>query len=195
MADKVLDFLRHDAIVTRIKGMSGANRFIWSAKDVATICDYVMAVPEKILRAAPTAVQHKRFGTDHTRRKFAQAGVVRATQPDDRNFLGTISDERVDWANDVIKQAGIDCSDFNKNPVVLGFHDSTALPVASSTPPWLSGTQTHAIINFPQPGISDESDQVAAAVRAGLVRGLSVGVIPLQWSFTKDPNSAAGRGF
>lgn len=139
MADKVLDFLRHDAIVTRIKGMSGANRFIWSAKDVATICDYVMAVPEKILRAAPTAVQHKRFGTDHTRRKFAQAGVVRATQPDDRNFLGTISDERVDWANDVIKQAGIDCSDFNKNPVVLGFHNSTALPVASSTPPWLWG--------------------------------------------------------
>ena len=142
----------------RIQGhLSGANRFIWSAKDVATIRDYVMAVPKRSSapRQRPCSISVSAPITLAVNLlKLASSGPRNRT---DRNFLGTISDERVDWANDVIKQAGIDCSDFNKNPVVLGFHDFTALPVASSTPPWLSGTQTHAIINFPQPGISDEA--------------------------------------
>jgi hypothetical protein len=52
-----------------------------------------------------------------------------------------------------------------------------------------------AIFRFPKPGISSNSDQIAAAVRAQLTRGLSIGFLPLRWSFTKDPSRPLGVDF
>jgi hypothetical protein len=52
-----------------------------------------------------------------------------------------------------------------------------------------------AIAKFPKPGISADSDRIAAAVRAGLQRGTSIGFIPLSWSFSKDPTRPLGIDF
>ena len=52
-----------------------------------------------------------------------------------------------------------------------------------------------AIAKFPKPGVSANSDQIAAAVRARLQRGASIGFIPLQWSFSKDPARPLGVDF
>ena len=65
----------------------------------------------------------------------------------------------------------------------------------ADTAPWASGNTTLAIARFPQPGISAESDQVAAAIGAGLFRGASIGFVPLKWSFTKDPSRPLGVDF
>jgi hypothetical protein len=198
MADNTLDALRHDALARRVKGMAGGNHIVWSAKDIALIRDYVMEIPEKVIRAAPTAAR-KFVDLDPAaaRRKFANAGIAVKgdMQPGDLNFLFTISSEQVDLAGDVITIAGVDCSNYNKNPVVLNAHDSSELPIAVSTAPWVSGTALMATARFPPPGISAESDQVAAAMRASLVRGASVGFIPLKWSFTKDPARPFGVDF
>jgi hypothetical protein len=52
-----------------------------------------------------------------------------------------------------------------------------------------------AIAKFPKPGVSANSDQIAAAVRARLQRGASIGFIPLKWSFSKDPARPLGVDF
>jgi hypothetical protein len=52
-----LDIIRDDALLRRVKGVVGGNRILWSAKDIAVIRDYVAAMPEKIIRAAPAAVR------------------------------------------------------------------------------------------------------------------------------------------
>jgi hypothetical protein len=195
MADST-DILRQDALSRRVKGLHGGHRIVWSGKDIAKIRDHIMAMPEKIFRAAPTAVSKFVESPAVVRRKFANAGIsVKDMQPSDLNFLFTISSERVDLAGDVITIAGVDCSNFNQNPVVLNAHDSSELPIAASTAPWVSGSALMATAKFPPPGISDDSDEVAAAIRAQLVRGASVGFVPLSWSFTKDPARPFGVDF
>jgi hypothetical protein len=61
MVDTAIDMLRRDALVTRVKGALGGNCIAWSAKDIATIRDHIMAMtPEKI--TAPTAVRKFKRG-------------------------------------------------------------------------------------------------------------------------------------
>jgi hypothetical protein len=174
-----LDILRKDALDTRLKGLAGGNRIAWSAKDVSLIRDYVMSQPESFFRKASSPARQ-----DATR--SASSAVVRDVQASDRNFLFEISNNSVDRAGDTIDPNGIDCSEFNRNPVVLNAHDSSELPIAASSVPWVSGNSLRAVAKFPAPGISAASDAVAAAIRAGLVRGCSIGFVPVKWSFAKD---------
>jgi phage head maturation protease len=123
------------------------------------------------------------------------ASTARDIQASDLNFLFEISNNSIDRANDTIDPNGIDCAEFNKNPLVLNSHDSSVLPIAVSSAPWVSGTSARAVAKFPKPGISSESDQVAAAIRAGLVKGASVGFVPVKWTFSKDPSRPFGVDF
>jgi hypothetical protein len=200
MVDATLDILRDAAFFRRVKGVGG-HRIAWSAADVAKIHGYIKSLPEeKIIRAAPTAVVHKVPAIDlvSIRRKLLESGIVvnRDMQSDDTNFLYIISSPAVDLSNDDIDQAGIDFENYkNNNPAILDSHNSSVPPVAISSPPFLSGGKTMAIAKFPRPGISADSDRVAAAIRGGLTRGASIGFVPLKWSFTKDPARPMGISF
>jgi hypothetical protein len=197
MADNTLDTLRQDAIQQRIKGFAGGNRIHWAAKDIAEIVDYGRAMRGDMLRAAPTSTARKPKDEQRRAGAFIEAGIAVKSdaQPDDLNFLFRVSSNQVDLANDVIQPAGIDCSIFNQNPIILNSHDSSVLPIATSSAPWVSGSSLMAIAKFPQPGVNADSDQVAAAIRARLVRGASIGFIPVSWSFTKDPARPFGVDF
>ena len=196
MADG-LDILRQDALARRIKGVAGGLHIVWSAKDIARISDHIAAMPEKMLaRDLPATPARKLIDTAAVRRKLSeQSIVVRAAQEDDLRFLFIISSEAVDLAGDVITVAGIDCSDYLKNPAVLAGHDSSAMPIAVSTSPLISGKVLTAIAEFPQPGVSECSDQTAAAIRAKLVKGASIGFVPLEWTFTTDASRPFGINF
>jgi hypothetical protein len=197
MADALLDVLRHDALVKRIQSIGG-NRVMWSTKDTARIRDYVMAMPaETILRDAPTASRKLvDTGAAGVRRNLSERGIVtRDAHPADRKFLFIVSSEDVDLAGDVVSVDGIDCANFLKNPAVLNGHDSSVLPIASSTSPVVSGRVLTAIAKFPRAGVAEKSDQVAAAIRASLVKGASIGFIPLKWSFSKSPDRPFGVDF
>jgi hypothetical protein len=198
MAD-ALDILRQDALQRRIKGFAGGHRIAWSARDCARISDHVRTLPEKMLRdvvAAPT-ITRKLVDAASARRKLSseQGIVVRAAQPGDLNFLFTISTARVDLANDSITPGGIDTRDFVRNPAVLNSHNSETAPIAISTTPFVSNAALMATAKFPQPGISEASDQIASAVGASLMRGASIGFIPGKWSFSKDPARHMGIDF
>jgi hypothetical protein len=202
MVDTTIDTLRKDAFQRRVKGTAGGNRILWSAKDIAVHLDYAMAMqPDQIIRAAaaPTALP-KLLDQDAAavRRKFAEVGIaVKADmQSSDFNILARITSDRFDLSNDSVKQDRIDCSDFNnRNPVVLPSHNAGALPIATSTAPWLSGSSTLAIAKFPLPGVNADSDKFRAAILAGLVRGVSIGFVPLEWRFSKDSTRPFGVDF
>jgi hypothetical protein len=130
------------------------------------------------------------------RRKLSEQGVtIRDAHPSDRKFLFVISSEEVDLAGDVITIDGIDSSNFGKNPAVLNAHDSSTLPIAVSTPPAALGKTLTAVAKFPRPGVSQSSDQIAAAIRASLVKGASIGFVPVRWSFSKNPERPFGVDF
>jgi phage head maturation protease len=182
-----LDILRRDALDTRLKGLAGGNRILWSAKDVTLIRDFVLSQPESFFRKASSAPAPAS--------RSASTTAMRDIQPSDLNFLFEVSNNSVDRAGDSIDPNGIDTAEFSRNPVVLNAHDSSQLPIATSSMPWVSGSSLMAVARFPAPGISPASDQVAAAIRAGLVKGCSIGFVPVKWSFSKDPSRPMGINF
>jgi len=107
----------------------------------------------------------------------------------------SVTNETLDHANDSVKLQGIDSSLFAKNGPVLDCHDSSKPPVAVSSRPFMSGDNLLAIARFPKPGISANSDQIKAATLARLLRGVSIGFIPKNWSFSKDPSRPMGVDF
>jgi hypothetical protein len=180
-----LDF-RKDALNTRIKGVPGGKHIAWSTKDIQILTDHYMTVPEKVLRAA-AATSRKDVA-------MRTASIVtRDIQAGDLNFLWVISRKVVDLVGDVVDN--VNSAMFNKNNPVLGFHDSSTLPVATSSPPYRSGIDLMAVCKFPSPGVNAASDEMAAAVRAGLIKGASIGFRPLRYSFSKDPSRPLGIDF
>jgi hypothetical protein len=195
MAD-ALDFLRQDALRKRVNGVAGGNRIIWQDKDLIDIHNHVMSArPEQIIRATqPTEVKFSKPDVDKA--SLAKIGIeLRSDIGPDDNPLFIITTPRIDLAGDSNNTANVDTSDFLKNSMVLDTHDSSKPPVAVSTRPWLSGSSMLAIAKFPKPGVSGNSDQIASAVRARLLKGASIGFIPLSWSFTKDPARPLGVDF
>jgi hypothetical protein len=190
------DILRQHAFIRRV---AGHPNIFWSARDVTRIRNYVMSVPTSVLRERwPVARKFVEPDFAATRSKLlAERGIAvdRDMQPDARRFVFRISSEDIDRGNDVIKIDGWDFDAFAQNPTVLNAHDNLALPIATSTMPWKSNKTLLAIAKFPSPGVSAESDQVAAALTAGLVRGASVAFMPKKWNFTKDPSRPLGIDF
>jgi hypothetical protein len=193
MTDATLDHLRRDALEKRVSNIGG-NRILWSAKDTARIRDHVMSAPEKVFRDLPVVARNPGVTSiAAARRKFSE--VVRDVRENDLDFAFIISSSCVDLAGDVIIPTGIDFSDFLKNSCVLNSHDSAAMPIAVSTRPAIAGTSATAVAKFPAAGVSECSDKVAAALRAGLVRGASVGFQPLRWKFATQSDRPFGVDF
>jgi hypothetical protein len=198
MAD-ALDILRKDAFQKRIHGIPGGNRILWGEKDIIQIYDRLMSVRMEEIVERQTAPETKLLGTaDTDKSALAKMGIELrdiGAEGDPLAVIGKITSDRVDLANDRITPSAIDYADFLKFRGVLDTHDSSKPPVALSTQPWLSGASLLAIANFPRPGVSADSDRVAAAVRASLQRGISIGFVPRRWSFSKDPARPLGIDF
>jgi hypothetical protein len=182
-----LDFLRKDALEGILKGVPGGKRVHWSTKQAAHLTDYVMSAPESLLRKA----------AEPARKDVAMRGasniVTRAVEAGDLNFLWIISRQVVDLVGDVVEK--VNTSLYAKNNPVLKFHDSTALPVATGSLPYRSGIDLMSVVKFPQPGTNAASDEMVAAVRAGLIKGASIGFRPLRYSFSKDSSRPLGIDF
>ena len=109
------------------------------------------------------------------------AGFVKAVGPRDRTIRFVASHQNVDADHEVIVVNGIDVSRYLQNPVVLLQHNWRDTAVATTTKltmemlagaPALVGEAT-----FPD---RPKSDEALADVRAGLLRGVSVGFKSLE---------------
>jgi hypothetical protein len=195
MAD-ALDFLRQSALRKRINGIADGNRAVWQEKDLGRLCERYMSARFEELVGDDSIAAKSSVAVIPDKASLAKIGIeVRDFNPDDNAFLCLITNQTTDHTNDSVKLAGVDDSLFVKNAPVLDSHDSSKPPVASSGRPFMSGDNLLAIARFPKPGISANSDQIAAAVRARLMRGVSIGFIPKKWSFSKDPARPMGIDF
>lgn len=119
---------------------------------------------------------------------------------DARTARFVMSGQATDRMGDVIRTNGIDTDDFEKNPVLLLFHNSRSWPVGNwsdlqkvaGSKPRLEGTA-----NFLEAGLLDEADKAATLVGAGILRACSIGFIPkdAEWIYDEDGRNTYGIDF
>ena len=112
---------------------------------------------------------------------------------DARSATFVMSTEDPDLDDDIVFQAGIDFTNFMKNPVCLGFHNSRTWPVGSwSNIKTIMGNpnKTEGDCSFLPVGADPDSDRMANHVAAGTIRACSVGFIPtkIQQRENDDPD-------
>jgi hypothetical protein len=190
-----LDVQRRAGFEMRRKGIPGGNNISWTTKDLVELEEAYMSAPEDVIRAASTTTKTATLEPLPTSPTFSIGGitVTRDAQASDLSFLARFTKRVPDLVNDIVYE--VDCSGFNSNPVVAPFHDTSVLPIATSSPPYMSGDSLLGVLNFPQPGVSAASDEIANAIRAKLIRGISIGFVPLKWKVSTDPARPMGLDF
>jgi HK97 family phage prohead protease len=101
-------------------------------------------------------------------------GIIRRFLTDSRQCNVLISDEGVAMDGMSIATAGLNIAQYQLNPVVLAYHDSTR-PVGTMSNIHAVGTVLHGTVNFAPAGVSEDADRVCALVKAGIVKGVSIG--------------------
>ena len=115
----------------------------------------------------------------------------------DRSVQFTISKEVVDRDGDILRAGGVDFTNYMKNAVFLGFHNSRDFPLGKVTKFWVEGNAVKAIVYFPtieelssDPSLASEKaklvDFTYHCYKTGMLNAVSVGFIPLEWTETKD---------
>lgn len=90
------------------------------------------------------------------------------------------SSAAVDRVGDIIEQRGIDLGPFRRNPIICWQHRHDA-PIARAVEIGVAANGClEAVIEFPQPGISRLADSIYGMIRSDILRGVSVGVHPLE---------------
>ncbi len=104
----------------------------------------------------------------------------------DRILTFRASDESVDRAGDIVRVAGWEFTDFEKNPVFLDGHDYRKAPIGRVVKVWkeesdsgaATGKSIMARVYFPNKDISEASDAAYRGVKGGLYSAVSVGFQP-----------------
>jgi HK97 family phage prohead protease len=93
----------------------------------------------------------------------------------------------------VIEQSGIKLANYRKNPVVMWDHDTTQPAVGVCTSIGLQSGSLAARIEFAPEGASNLADEICGLVKAGIVRGVSIGFDPID-AVPLDPNKGSRGG-
>lgn len=133
-------------------------------------------------------------------RKFAPPGsaempsVSTEAFKDDasRRVILRCSSNRVDRSGEVVVQTGIDLTSFRRNPVILWQHGLSS-PVARAVGIGIASSGClECEVQFPDAGLSKLADQIYALVRANIVKGVSIGLLPGQTEPLDKGNPAKG---
>lgn len=136
--------------------------------------------------------------------KSLQSMVVRkfvAVTSDDAEMQSLASKRQVqcrcstpdqDRDGDIVVQAGIDLTDYRKNPVFL-FQHNTSLPVARALSIGLDANgNLSALVQFPPEGQVKKSDEVFAMIQHGIISGISIGFAVTQATPLDKSNPTRG---
>ena len=140
------------------------------------------------------------FRKDLKAKRKPSGGVFRVnTEPPvfvegaDRTLRFIFSDNSVDRMGDTIDAAGWDLSDFERNPVALWAHDSSAPPIGGASNVAIEGTRLAGDITFAPPETYLFADTIYRLVLGKFIRAVSVGFMPTKYSFA-DNDPARGHG-
>ncbi len=112
-----------------------------------------------------------------------------------RTVRFVFSDGTVDRSGDSIDQSGWKTDSYLDNPVALWAHDSSSPPIGRSANVGTVAGKLMGDIEFMPADISPFADSIYRMVTAGFVKAVSVGFIPLEYSFSKDKNRPYGIDF
>lgn len=89
-----------------------------------------------------------------------------------------VTNEGVDRDGDIIKQAGLDWTNYQKNPVMLWAHDAKALPIAKGIGMRKVGTKTLWDYEFAPADANPVAEQVLKLIDGDFLKTVSIGFIP-----------------
>lgn len=115
----------------------------------------------------------------------------------ERTVRFTISKEVVDRDGDVLIARGVDFSNYMKNPVFCGFHNTHDFPLGKVTKFWIEGDSVKADVYFPPiDELSSDPNNVCEKAKlvdfcyncykTGMLNAVSVGFIPKEWEPNKE---------
>ena len=110
----------------------------------------------------------------------------------ERTVRFTISKEVEDRDGDILRASGVDFTNYMKNPVFCGFHNTRDFPLGKVTKFWVEGDRVKADVYFPKlEELSSDMNNVSEKARlidfcfhcykTGMLNAVSVGFIPLEW--------------
>ena len=104
----------------------------------------------------------------------------------DRTVKFTITTDDVDRERDIIDPAGVDTSDFEKNPVVMFAHSHHDLPIGKAVHLSKQPGKIEATVEFATEGQNPQAERVFQLVKGGFLNATSIGFRPLEWVFNEE---------
>lgn len=123
------------------------------------------------------------------------AGEPVGTDDAGRKIRFVFSDASVDRAGDSISADGWQTDDFMKNPVALWAHDSYEPPIGRASNVGPESGKLMGDIEFMAPEMSAFADTIYRMVLGKYINAVSVGFIPLEYSFVEDKDRPWGIDF
>lgn len=117
------------------------------------------------------------------------------TVAESRTLRFVFSDGTVDRAGDSIDPKGWKTDAFQENPIALWCHDSYSPPIGRASNVGPIGSKLMGDIEFMVAEISAFADTIFRMVNAGFIKAVSVGFIPLEWTFVQDKDRPYGINF
>lgn len=128
---------------------------------------------------APTLVE---LTPDECAKLCKAVGVEYLEGYEARVIQYVFSDETVDRYGDIVRQAGADLENFNKNPVIQLFHNYASFPVGVSIKTWVDATEkkTKGYVLFLDNRVdaSGTSDTAFKMAKSGVMKAGSIGFMP-----------------
>jgi HK97 family phage prohead protease len=113
-----------------------------------------------------------------------------------RTLRFCFSDGSIDRMGDTIDAAGWDIADFERNPVALWAHDSSAPPIGGARNVAVEGDRLMGDIEFAPPETYAFAETVYRLVLGKFIRAVSVGFLPVRYNYvTDDPERNFGIDF
>lgn len=119
----------------------------------------------------------------------------KAAEDDSRVLRFVFSDGSIDRSGDTINPDGWDLTGFLKNPVALWSHDSSSPPIGRAANVGPVKGKLLGDIEFMPPEVSPFADSIYRMVKAGYLRGVSVGFMPEKWTFVDERDRPFGINF
>jgi HK97 family phage prohead protease len=104
----------------------------------------------------------------------------------ERTLRFCFSDNSVDRMGDTIDAAGWDLTDFNRNPVALWAHDSSAPPIGGARNVAVEGQRLMGDIEFARPETYAFAETIYRLLLDKFIRAVSVGFMPIKYRFAEN---------
>lgn len=126
---------------------------------------------------------------------IVRAGMAVSVDETRRAIRYCYSDNSVDRYGDTIDAQGWDLAAYLANPVALWAHDSCSPPVGRGANVAVEGNRLMGDIEYADPEIYGFADTIYRLCLGGYVNAVSVGFIPLEWTFVNDTDRPWGIDF